>query len=452
MNNSRRQLYALRKAFAIGVVGVLAVLPAACSSSSTTGASSTTSAGVPCKKSDGPVKLTYWTWGAGYDKVVKLWNEKHPNIQVEFSSIPGGSEGGYTKMFNAAKAKASPDLGFIEFDTLPAFRSQDAIMDISNCLTKAEKSAFVPTIWDQVKLGDTNGAYALPLNSGPMVMYYRKDLFEKYGLSVPTTWDEFALDAAKLRKGDPSSYLTNFSPSSANWFAALSSQRGANWFSFDGTSWTVNLNDSQTETVANYWQKLIDSKQVSTVNSFTPEWTSMVAKGQILTWISAAWGAGIIKSSAPDSSGDWAVAPMPRWSEGTQSANWGGGALSVFKGSLHPYEAAQFAYWVGNDPEAMKILKDAIGIYPVSKTLLESPEFKKKDPYFGGQVIFDDLSQATANLAPVTWGPSMSTTYAAISDAFSSSLAESQTGLSSALKQAQTKVLENLKRQGIPTR
>lgn len=38
--------------------------------------------------------------------------------------------------------------------------------------------------------------YSLPLYSHAQVMWYRKDLLQKAGLSVPKTWDEFA-EAAK---------------------------------------------------------------------------------------------------------------------------------------------------------------------------------------------------------------------------------------------------------------
>ena len=43
-----------------------------------------------------------------------------------------------------------------------------------------------------------------------MGMLYRKDIFDKYGIQVPTTWDEFAAAARKLHAADPNVYLTNF--------------------------------------------------------------------------------------------------------------------------------------------------------------------------------------------------------------------------------------------------
>ena len=43
-----------------------------------------------------------------------------------------------------------------------------------------------------------NSIYAIPDDGGPVAMMYRKDVFDKYGLTPPTTWDEYAADAQKF--------------------------------------------------------------------------------------------------------------------------------------------------------------------------------------------------------------------------------------------------------------
>ena len=44
-----------------------------------------------------------------------------------------------------------------------------------------------------------------------MALFYRADLFKKYGLTVPTTWAQFAADATKLHSAAPGVYLGSFS-------------------------------------------------------------------------------------------------------------------------------------------------------------------------------------------------------------------------------------------------
>ena len=42
---------------------------------------------------------------------------------------------------------------------------------------------------NQMKIGDT--IYGFPDDGDVLILYYRKDIFEEMGLSVPTTWEEF---------------------------------------------------------------------------------------------------------------------------------------------------------------------------------------------------------------------------------------------------------------------
>lgn len=437
------------------VVGLLAVSMTALASCSAAPVASpapetpASSAAGECPAPTAPVKLNYWSWGAGYEDAAKLWNSTHPDIQVTYSDIPVGNSGGYQKMFNAVKAGTAPDLGFLEFDNIAAFGSQDYLADVSGYFTDAQKSDFVAPALKQVSLGVDGAMFSVPIGGGPMALIYRKDLFTKHGIEVPGTWAEFEAAAAAVHKADPSATLANFDGyGNANWFAGLSSQNGAQWFAAEGEGWKVSVNDTASKATADLWQRMLDAKTASDLATFSPAWSAALAKGKIWAWPTAVWGAGVVKSSAPDTSGKWAVAPLPTWSEGQQvSAAWGGGGLSVFKTSKHPCEAAQFALWMGTSPDALKILNKAIGIYPTTNTLLADPLFAEPDPFFGDQKIFDVFRDASLQTPDFTWGPAMTDTYKAVTDAFTD--AKTKNGsLSAALDGAQTTAVASMQKDG----
>lgn len=50
------------------------------------------------------------------------------------------------------------------------------------------------------QVGDHN--YAIPFRIGPMVMHYRKDLYDKYGLSVPQTMEQYYENAKVITEGE----------------------------------------------------------------------------------------------------------------------------------------------------------------------------------------------------------------------------------------------------------
>ncbi|GIE88739.1 ABC transporter substrate-binding protein [Actinoplanes regularis] len=434
----------------LGVLMTSALALTACSSSSDGGDEVAAGASSCAPASGGPVTLTFTSWIPKIEEVVKVWNDAHPEIQVKVQTGPNGNGGTYQNFFNQLKAGNAPDLGQIEYDALPSFRVQDGLTNLAACKPVTDaKDRFIDWTWNQVSFGEKDAVYGVPQDSGPMALFYRKDLFEKAGIPVPATWEEYAAAAVKVRAAG--GYITNFSQSDINQFAGLAWQAGGRWFSNDGTKWTVNLQDEATTKVANYWQDLIAKKLVSAVPPWTTEWDSAYNKGQAWTWVSAVWGANSISSGAPDTSGKWAVAPMPQWTAGGKVAgNWGGSSTAVFKGSKHPYEAAQFAIWLNTSQEALTLLNEKANLYPATKDGATLPALGKGVDFYGGQKIYDVFAAAATQVTPdFTWGPTMTSTYASASDGFKAAVSGSGT-LLDALKKAQTTTIDNLKSQSIP--
>ena len=437
------------KMVAAAVAVVTAFALSACTGSSG-GDSSTASSS--CAPSSGKVDLTFTTWVPGMDKVVDLWNQKNPDIQVKFQTGPSGNAGTYQNFFNQIKAGNAPDLGQVEYDALPNFRVQDGLTNIAACKpVSGAQDKFVDWTWKQVTFDEKNAVYAVPQDTGPIAMFYRKDLFDAAGIPVPTTWDEYAKDAALIKA--QGSYITNFPKTDVNWFAGMVWQNGGQWFKNDGNDWTVDLTGDKSTQVADYWQKLIDNGEVSKLASFSDEWNKSFNDGQQWTWISAVWGASTLETGAPDTSGKWAVAPMPQWkSGGDQAGDWGGSSTAVLKGSKHPYEAAKFAMWLNSDPEALALENKLGGLYPAAKAGADLDAFTGGQEFYGGQKIYDVFKEASSQVNPdFTWGPTMTQTYTDVSDGFGSALGGSGT-LTDALKTGQQKTIDALKAQSIPVR
>lgn len=65
----------------------------------------------------------------------------------------------------------------------------------------ADKDQFIPSTVNALTI---NGKlYGVPYNTNVRVLLYRKDLFQKYGLEAPKTWDELLKDAAMISSKEP---------------------------------------------------------------------------------------------------------------------------------------------------------------------------------------------------------------------------------------------------------
>ncbi len=443
-SSSRRR----RTLVVVALVPVLAV--AACSSSKKSTGGSSGGGGGACPAAKGKVALAFWSWVPGVDKAVALWNKQNPDITVTLKTTPAGNAGTYQNMFNALKAGTAPDLGQIEYDSLASFRVQDGLADLSKCgSVSAAKDKFVNWTYSQASFSNT-GLYAIPQDSGPMALYYRKDVFARAGIKTPpATWDEYAADAQKVKA--VGSQITFFPQGDANWFTGLLWQNGAQLFKTSGDSWQVAINDPKAKQVADYWQKLISQKLVATnLQGFSPGLYKAWDSGQVASWISAAWGYSTIRDNAKASAGKWAVAPMPQWSAGASSAgNWGGSTTAVFKSSKHQNEAAKFALWLNTSPDSLKLLNSLGGLYPAAKDGLNLPSLSQGVPFYGNEKVFDVFKTASSNVnTSFQWGPIMTDTYRFMSDGFSKALNGGGT-LTSTLDDAQAKTVAAMKSQSI---
>ncbi|KQQ67212.1 ABC transporter substrate-binding protein [Microbacterium sp. Leaf320] len=435
---------------AAAVIAISAFALAGCSASGgdTSGTGGDAAA---CTPADGDVTLEFTSWIPGIEDVVEIWNEANPEIQVDVQTGPNGNGGTYQNFFNQIKAGDAPDLGQIEYDALPNFLVQDGLEDLSACEdVVAAEDQFVDWAWGQVTLG-TEGVYGVPQDTGPMALFYRADLFEQNGIEIPTTWDEYRDAAVKIR--DLGGYITNFSQSDINQFAGFAWQDGAQWFSSDDEGWTVSMADDATATVADFWQSMLDDDLVATVPAWTDEWNNAYNSGQVWTWNSAVWGANSISSGAPDTAGNWAVAPLPQWEEGGSAAgNWGGSSTAVLKGSEHLFEATKFALWLNTSDEALTALAEAANLYPATTAGLDLPVYAEGVEFYGGQKIYDVFADAATQVSPdFAWGPTMTQTYSDVSDGFKAAVSGSGT-LLDAIEKGQTATVDALKAASIPVK
>ncbi|MGW0120426.1 extracellular solute-binding protein [Streptomyces sp. NPDC003327] len=394
----------------------------------------------------GPVKLTYWAWAPGMDKVAALWNAEHPDIQVTVQKQASGDDL-VTKIITAAKAHKGPDLVQAEYQALPTLVSNDALADIAP-LVKGAEEKFAPGIWQQATLGG-DGLYALPQDSGPMMFYYREDLFRQYGLTVPTTWDEFAETARALKKKDPKKALTTFSANDSGLFAGLAQQAGAAWWTFEGDTWKVGIDDAATRKVADFWGGLVAEGAIDNQPMYTPAWNKALNTGEQLAWVSAVWAPGTLTTAAPDTKGKWAMAPLPQWTEGAAATgSWGGSSTAVTSDSRHKEAAAEFAVWLNTDPKALAALVKESGIYPAATAAQTSGALAKAPDYFANQPDFyTRAAEIAKTTAPAAWGPNVNVAYTAFKDEFGKA-AKARSGFGTALAKVQDATVADLAKQG----
>lgn len=192
----------------VAIVFATAALLAGCSSSkepsgSTQTASEKASPAAPKPSSTEKKKLTVWaatSFSPEADAILhtrmREWG-KYNNVELTLQIIAGAQFN--AKYAAALEAKTLPDIGYIDYTNIGNFVDKNQLLDLSGVIQKAEQAngPFFKAGIDYVK--KDNKVYGFPYANSSYVLFYRKDLFAKAGLSgPPKTWEEYKEYAKKL--------------------------------------------------------------------------------------------------------------------------------------------------------------------------------------------------------------------------------------------------------------
>ncbi|MFJ8532361.1 extracellular solute-binding protein [Streptomyces sp. NPDC093591] len=391
---SRRRFLTATGALSLG--GALAACGGSGSGGSSASAKPVSQADID-KAMKTPTQLTFWTWAPDIQHEVALFEQKYPAIKVKVVNAGQGVEH-YTKLRTALKAgTGAPDMAQIEYQAVPTFTITDSLLDLSPYGAAELKDQFVDWTWGQVS-GPGGEVWAIPQDTGPMGMLYRKDIFDKHGIQVPGTWEEFAAAARKLHKADPDVYLTNLAANEPAAWHGLLWQAGAKPYATSGKSdLSISVDDAVSKKLAEYWGGLAKEGVISTDPDFTDGWYAGFNKGKYATWLTAAWGPAFLSGSAKATAGKWRAAPLPQWDAAKPvSGNWGGSTTAVIRSTKNPIAAARFAQFLNSDPASAKMFATKQFFFPATKALLADPSYTGDAPaFYGGQKvneIFADIS------------------------------------------------------------
>jgi multiple sugar transport system substrate-binding protein len=343
-------------------------------------------------------ELTMWSWASQAPTVVDAFNAENPDIKVTLVN-PGAGPDLYLKLRNAMRAGSGvPDIAQVQFSMLPAFEITGSLTDLAPYGLDKYSADFIPWTWDA--LSNEGKVYSLPWDVGPVGMYYRKDIFEQYGLTVPTTWEEFEAQARRLREQTQDTYMSSAPFNMADFFPALVWQAGGRMFEINGTDVKITIDSPESQAVAEYWQRLIDDDLVATDAGYNTDWFAGMDAGKYATWIGPKWATNRLTAASSKGMGQWRIEKMPTWQPGeVASANWGGSVLMVPTGAPNAEAAAKFIEWALAGPGADLFV--AQGMWPTKVSILESEAFKTQThEVYGDQqvnLVFTEMANNIDN-------------------------------------------------------
>ncbi|WP_420537527.1 extracellular solute-binding protein [Fulvimarina manganoxydans] len=348
--------------------------------------------------------VTIWSWDVAakaLEAVVPSFNEKYPDVKIVVEDI--GNQPTYDRGLAgcAAGGTGMPDAYTVENQESEVFwaRFPTCFHDIKAMLgddADALLGKFPEFKLTELTVGDK--VYAMPWDSGPVVMFYRRDMFEKAGVDANSieTWDDFVEAGKKVMAANEGTSFVSTN-GDTTWFRMLANENGCTYFG------------ENAETVAIAQPACVEALEavgkVAEAGLFLKanwgETLQAIAGDKLAASIYGGWYEGSLRGAAADQSGKWGVALMPALEKGgVRAANLGGSALAIPTASQNPEAALAFLRYALGTPEGQIIQLKASGLVPTLPEALDAPYVKEPQPFWGGQPIWETIIGTLDEIKP----------------------------------------------------
>jgi multiple sugar transport system substrate-binding protein len=366
---------------------------ASCGRSTDTGAKATDKAStVSSGKATGTI--TVWAMGGEGDKLPTLAKEfeaLNPGVKIEVTAIP--FDAAHDKLATAITANKTPDVSQIGTTWMGEFATQA----LDPTPATIDKSTFFEGAQKTTEVGGTS--YGVPWYVETRLVYYRKDLAAKAGITtMPTDWAGLkSMAKAMQTKAGAKWGIDLQAGGQGSWQSILpfAWSNGAEVASADQKKYTFDT--PETAEAVKYYQSYftdkIAAKQLPQ-NSRAPSFVN----GSVPMFISGPWEMGGLNDLGGAGFKDkYGVMMMPK--QKTATSFVGGSDLAVFKNSKNRDSAWKFVQWLSDPKTQVKFFALSTDL-PSVKSAWTDPALTA-DPKLA--VFGKQLEDAKAPPATATW-------------------------------------------------
>jgi multiple sugar transport system substrate-binding protein len=345
------------------------------STSTSSPAATTASYGFNTAKQDPGSAITVWV-DATRQPAADAFKKANPGVPIKVVTYDGGANGSgsFQTKIEADNAAGSgwPDVVFSTQNNDAAWASQGK----TPFAAPLNKGYFEQAFLDGFTKGAlapvtvNNTVYGLRNDLAPTVAWYDKSLMDKFGYTVPKTWEDFQTLGQKVATEHPGYIVGSvgdpWTPEVYFWGAKapVNTVTGTNQFS-------ANTSDPKSVAIAKVIDTLVKAGSLTQDSVFSPEFVKKY-KGKVLMLPGPVWYSGALfenKASLNSTAGTIGAGTPLGWSGDTAAAgNVGGGTWFISSHSKNLAAAKQFAEFVTSSDAYQVALAPGLPAYQAAGT------------------------------------------------------------------------------------
>ncbi|CCY78450.1 extracellular solute-binding protein family 1 [Brachyspira sp. CAG:700] len=340
-------------------------------------------------------EITVWAWNVAAKALVesaKSFNQKYPRIKVNVQEY-GLAQNVYERYSVILSSGVGvPDIIQIESDYVQTFAEtypqyffdMNGYIDIDG---KVDPSKISTSYDSEGKL------VSIPWDSGPVVMFYREDLFNQAGIDINSiiTFEDYISAGKRLKEKFPNITMTGLPfTQDENLFRCLLVANKSYYLNNKGE---ITVASSKAIETLQMIKRLIDEG----VAKNTINWDGGIVankNGELASWIMGGWWGGTIKDQMPEMKGKWKIAPIPAFPDGARASSSGGAGLSITASEpIKQAAALEFIKESLMNVDNQLMMYEKYSLFPSYLPTYDDARFLKSDDYFG-----DDFNKILADV------------------------------------------------------
>ncbi|MDC7248963.1 MAG: sugar ABC transporter substrate-binding protein [Sphaerochaetaceae bacterium] len=233
---------------------------------------------------------------------IDLFESENPNVKVEWEIL--ANEYNETLQIQIASGKG-PDVFYLDASWASMFIENYALSPIDDYISQSTIDGFYPSTLDAFR--DDSNLYGLAKDMNTLVLYYDELAFEKYGMSVPTTWDELLETSKTFAAMDEYEAGIVLRTDFARFYPFIL-QNGGSILDEDGNpNWT---DKAVVDAFDYYFNDLIGSGAAKTNKDFNGENEGALTTKKVPMMISGGWATAYLNENGKDI--EWKMTKLPK--------------------------------------------------------------------------------------------------------------------------------------------
>jgi multiple sugar transport system substrate-binding protein len=315
-------------------------------------------------------------------RLLEQFEIQNPDIRIKDETLPATTDQQHQfYVINLEGESSDFDVFSMDVIWVPELARAGWLKDLSHLLPAEKRGEFFAGPMDAVTYDDR--VYAVPWYIDAGVLYYRKDLLEKYGLSPPETWEELVRQASVITAAEPDIY--GFIWQGKQYEGLVCNVLEYMW----GNGGTVVrdrevlIDSPQNRRALAFMAELIYEHRITPdfVTTAIEETTRHIfGNGKAVFMRNWPYAWNIFERPGSPVRGKVGVAVLPSFAGHKPASTLGGWQLGINRYSKHPEEAERFIEFL-TSYETQKAVALTIGYKPTRRSLYEDEELMAAQPF-----------------------------------------------------------------------